>query len=125
MTQNKLTVKEAIEQGYQHFFYNSDGWQALKHLSDIEKGYKVDWSRDDIYIVEKEPKQVMSLSEGEIKDLIVDHLEGQYYDLTSNDDPNVVADAFGDFDFSDIEKKIDAVLEGITSYKSTDIKLIQ
>lgn len=120
----QLTVKEALEQGYENFFYNSDGWQNLKHLSDIKKGVEVDWKRDDIYIVEKQPKQAVSLSEGELKDLIVEHFESQYYDVTGDDDTNTISDTFSKVDFSPFEEIIGKILEGITSYHSTDIKLI-
>ena len=121
---NQLTVKEALEQGYENFFYNSDGWQGMKYIADIEKGYKVDWSRDDIFIVEKNPTQAISLSEGELKDLIVDHFDGQYYDVTNNDDSNVISDAFSGMDFNPFEDAIEKVLEGVTFYRPTDIKLI-
>lgn len=120
----QLTVKEAIDQGYESFFYNSDGWQGMKYLSDIEKGYEVDWSRDDIYIVEKEARQCISLAEDEIKDMVIDNLECSYYDATNNDDDNVIRDAFAKFDFKPFEEAISKVLEGITSYHSTDIKLV-
>lgn len=121
--QLQLTVQEALAQGYEHYFYNSDGWQAMKSLSDIGKGYEVDWSRNDIYIVEKKSEQVLSLGEGELKGMIVDQFESTYYDLTSNDDPNVINDAFSTFDFKPFEEAIDKVLEGITCYRATKIKL--
>jgi hypothetical protein len=125
MTTKQLTVKEALEQGYQHYFYNSDGWQAMKHISDIEKEPEsIDWSREDIYIVEKEPSQAVSLSEGELKELIIDHFDGQYYDITGSDDSNTVSDAFSDVDFSPFEKVIESVLEGLTTYRPTEIKLV-
>lgn len=121
----QLTVKEAIEQGYESFFYNSDGWQRMRHLIDIGKGETVDWTRDDIYIVEKHPAQCFSLSEDEIKDLILDELANQHDDATGSDDSyNTIKEAFADFDFKSIEDAIDKVLEGVTSYQSTDIKLV-
>ncbi len=120
-----LTVKEALEQGYESYFYNSDGWQAMKYISDIEKDPTlIDWSRDDIFLVEKEPRQAISLSEGELKDLIIDQLECQYMDVTGDDDTNTISDAFSGFDFKPFEEQVNKILEGITTYHTTEIKLI-
>lgn len=125
MNQKTLTVKQALEQGYESYFYNSDGWQGMKYISDILiEPDSIDWKRDDIFISEKQARQTMSLSEGELKDIIIDQLEGTYYDLTSDDDSSVINDAFSDFDFKTLEDAINKVLEGVTTYHSTDIKLI-
>lgn len=121
----QLTVKEALEQGYEHYFYGSDGWQSMKFISDIVKEPgSIDWNRGDIYIAEKESRQAIFLGEKELKDLIVEHFEGQYYDVTGDDDSNTVSDAFSKVDFEPFEKIIEGVLETLTSYHSTDIKLI-
>lgn len=122
----QLTVKEAIEQGYESYFYNSDGWQGMKYLNDILLDpTSIDWGRDDIYICSKEATQSISLSEGELKDLLVDHFECQYYDVTHDDDSlNTINDAFGKLDLKPFEDAIEKVLEDISSYTSTDIKLI-
>jgi len=124
--QKQLTVKEALEQGYVNFFYNSDGWQNMKYISDIGKEhYSVDWSRDDIYIVEKEAKQCISLSENELKEMILDQLECSHSDVTGSDDSyNTIQDAFSEFNWKPFEDAIEKILEGITAYRSTDIKLI-
>lgn len=98
----------------------------MRYISDIEKEpSSIDWGRDDIYIVEKEAKQAISLSEGELKDLIIDQLECQYMDVTGDDDTNTVSDAFSEFDFKPFEEQIERVLETIACYRSTEIKLIQ
>lgn len=129
MTQNEtpqqLTVKEALEQGYESYFYNSEGWQRMRYIGDIEKDPdSIDWKRDDIFIVEKTPRQAIFMSEGELKDLIVDHFEGQYHDVTSSDDYNTVTDAFSDMDFKPFEIAIEKILEELSTYHSTDIKLV-
>jgi hypothetical protein len=52
MTQEKtLTVKQALEQGYTHYVFNSDGFQSLKDIIHISDEY---FNRDDIRVVEKE-----------------------------------------------------------------------
>lgn len=124
-TTKQLTVKEALEQGYTYFFYNFDGWQCAKHLADIDKGYEVDWTRDDIFLASKEPVQSCSLSEGSLKEWIVDNIESQYSDETNDDDSyNTISEAFKDFDFKPFEDAISKVLETITHYRSTNIKLV-
>lgn len=121
-TQKQLTVKEALEQGYESYFYNSDGWQGMKYLSDIEKGISVDWNRDDIYIVEKHATQCIAMSEGQVREMILEQLECEHEDVTGSDDSvNIIQDAFKDFDFKTIEDAINNVLEGVTSYRSTNI----
>lgn len=115
----QLTVKDAIEQGYEHFVYNSDGYQSLKELTSND----IDWSRDDIYVVGKEPLHPKGLTANELADFIGDRLEADYYEITGSDS-NSVYDAIIEVDFSDIEMRINKALEKVNYYEATKIKLI-
>ena len=116
----ELTVKEALEQGYTHYVYNDDGYQSLKDIADTEL---INFNKEDIRIVCKEPQHPAGIDSKEIAELLADHLQCQYEDLV-NDDTNSVFDAIMELDFSDMENKIAEALEKINYYSATDIKLI-
>lgn len=98
----QLTVKEALDQGYQHYCFNKDGYQSLRDISDVDED---DLKRDDICIVNKEPENIGGISCDELKDLIGEHLQCQFDDLTG-DDTNSVYEAIKEVDFTDTENKI-------------------
>jgi len=121
---NQLTVKQALEEGYTHFVYASDGYQAIKGIEDVLKDEKaIDFSRDDIYIVSKEPFHPSAPDNEELKDLIAEHVWVNHHDNTG-DDTDAVFDAVKAIDFNDISERIQSALNGLNYYHQTNIKLV-
>lgn len=114
-----LTVKEAIEQGYKHYVYSNDGFQALKEIADDN----IDFSREDIFLVEKESYNPSGVSSKDLAELIADHLEENHCS-ESGDDTHQVYETIKELDFSDVEKRIDEALSLLTYYRASDIKLV-
>jgi hypothetical protein len=116
-----LTVKQALEQGYTHYVFNSDGFQSLKdivHISDE------DFNRDDIRVVEKESYHPYGISSKDIAELLADHLESNNGENTG-DDTSQVYDTIMELDFTEAENKITEALSAINYYRASKIKLIR
>lgn len=115
----EMTVKQALEEGYEYYVYDSDGWQALNYISDNE----MDFERSDIVLVKKETVSPAGIDSKAIAELIAEHLEVNHSDDTG-DDTEQVYDIIKKLDFSDVEKQIDEALNAIKYYTSSGIKLI-
>lgn len=115
----ELTVKEALEQEYVYYVYNSDGYQALKYISDME----MDFNRDDIRLVNKEPYAPCGMDSKNIAETLAEIIEQNHIEDTG-DDTEQVYDAIMGIDFSGTQKLIDEALSKINYYIATDIKLI-
>lgn len=120
-TIKQLTVKEALEQGYESFVYDSDGYQSIKPI-DIED---INWSRDDISLVEKESFSPIGLEEDILKEMIIESIWNNHYENTG-DDTNAIEDSLKplNLDLSKIKLQIDEALSELKYYKSSGIKLI-
>lgn len=116
----QLTVKEALEQGYEKFVYNSDGFQSLKDIANVEN---IDFEREDIRIVGLDAQHPSGISSKDLAELVAEQLQCQYNDDVSNDTDSVY-DAIKELDFSDMENKISEALNGINYYSATNIKLV-
>lgn len=119
MEQEKITYQEAIAQGYEHYVYNNDGYQSLKDISDVES---IDFNREDLRLVNKEPYHPSGISSKDIAELLAEHLECNHSG-ESGDDTEAVYDAIKALDFSEAEAKISEALSGLVYYRATDIKL--
>ncbi|WDO13080.1 hypothetical protein MH928_17375 [Flavobacterium sp. WW92] len=115
----ELTVKEALEQGYTKYVYDSDGFQRLSDILDDE----IDFSRNDISLVEKVGYNPAGMDSKEIAELLADHIESNHVS-ESGDDTNTVYDAIKELDFSEAEMKITETLSSLFYYRSSGIKLI-
>lgn len=118
MTQ-QLTVKEALEQGYEYYVYNDDGYQALNHISYME----MDFKRDDISIVNKDSYHPLGLDAKSIAELLAETINYNHA-CDSGDDTEQVYNAIMDIDFSDVEQRISEALSKLHYYRSSNIKLI-
>ena len=116
----QLTVKEALEQGYVHYVYNTDGYQSLKFISDVDD---INFDRDDVFVVGKEPQTPAGINSKDLAEMIAEHLQEQFESETS-DDTNSVYDAIKELDFTDMENKIAEALSGVYYYSATKIKLV-
>lgn len=115
----ELTVKEALEQEYVYYVYNSDGYQALKDISDME----MDFNRDDIRLVNKDSYAPCGMDSKNIAETLAEIIE-ESHSFDSGDDTNQVYDAIMEIDFSDAEKLINEALSKLKYYRAADIKLI-
>lgn len=115
----QLTVKEALEQGYEYYVYDSDGWQALKDISDME----MDFDRDDLVLVGKEPKHPFGLDARYIAETLAEIISINYADESGFDGDDVY-DAIKELDLTETENAINNTLSKINHYRSAGIKLI-
>ncbi len=114
-----LTVKQALEQGYEYYVYDSDGWQSLKDISDME----MDFDRDDLVLVNKDPQHPFGLNAKYIAETLAEIISVNYSDETGCDTDDVY-DAIKDLDLSETEKTINEALSKINHYRSSGIKLV-
>lgn len=115
----ELTVKQALEKGYEYYVYDSDGWQSLKDISDME----MDFDRDDLVLVEKEARHPFGLDAKYIAETLAEIISVNYSDETGCDTDDVY-DAVKDLDLSGTEEIINEALSKINHYRSSGIKLI-
>lgn len=120
---NQLTVKQALEEGYTHFVYANDGYQAIKSIEEYSKSGDIDFTREDIRLVDKTPFHPTGLSNDAIQDLLADTVAVNHHDYTG-DDTDAVFDAIKEIDFSDVEERIQVALNGLNYYHQTNIKLV-
>lgn len=115
----QLTVKEALEQGYEYYVYDDDGYQALKHISDMD----MDFTRDDISIINKDSYSPAGLDAKSIAETLAEIINDAHV-WDSGDDTDQVYDAIIAIDFRDVEERIDQALGKLIYYRSSDIKLV-
>lgn len=114
-----MTKQQAIEQGYTHFIYEKgNSFQRLQSLTQDEI-----WYIKNPVLVEKEASSPY-FDEENIKDVVANELDGQYYDETKDDDSGVY-DLIMGVDFSHITKAINEKLESVKYYSSSGIKLVE
>lgn len=118
-----LTIEQALQQGYTHFVYASDGYQAIKSIEEYSRSGDIDFTREDIRLVDKTPFHPTGLSNEVIQDLLADTVAVNHHDDTG-DDTDAVFDAIKEIDFSDVEERIQVALNGLNYYKQVDIKLV-
>lgn len=116
----QLTVKEAIEQGYQWYVYASDGYQSLKEITDDD----IDWDRDDIWLVDKEPIHCPVPKAKDIAELLADQIASDWGSETG-DDTDDVYDAVMACDFTETVKMLEQALVKKVYYHQSKIKLVK
>lgn len=117
--QTHLTVAQAIEQGYTHWIYSSDGFQGLMTVADIER----DHFHKEIELIEKEPYHPAGLSEDDIIEHIADMIEEKHQE-ESGDDTLSVYNAIKELKCPELVELINRKLQGLNYYKSSGIILI-
>jgi len=118
----KLTVKEALEQGYTKVGTKTNDWQSLVDLEDIKD---FDSRETTFYLADKKSNSP-STSVEDIKELLVEHISVNHSDETG-DDTDDVYDLLNAIELSEFEplvEKINKVLEAKTYHWLTDIQLI-
>lgn len=119
MTPTELTVKEAIEQGYTHFGYDTGDFQHLSRLEDVSKE---DFDGHfDIVLADKEAYYITTTAD-RIMSAVSDDIccQDDY-----KDDTGTVEDALKEMDgWGDFADKINAKLKEHPYWHLTKIKLL-
>lgn len=121
---DKLTLKEALEQGYESYLYEGEQFQSLQDLAFITDE---DFLKGKIELVNKEPYSPSSgMDAASIIDMLAEQIWENHHD-ESGDDTDCVPDAIRELSnelFEPILKAIDDKLSTLHYYKSSGIELI-
>lgn len=115
----KLTVKEAIEQGFEYAGKKDTGWQNYDELTDL---HPIDVESGNYYLASKE-KTHPFIDEKSLLELITEDIDCRFCDETGCDD-STVSDALHGLDLTSLVKEINERLSVIWSSTLTDIELI-
>lgn len=122
MENTKLTLQQAIEQGYEYFIYPSDGYQALSSLTDYSED-EIKWDKNPT-LCKKEPQHPAGMDAEELKDHLADLIADNHASETGCD-TDCVSDAIKEIDFTEIAEKIQEKLNGINFYWQSEIELVK
>lgn len=117
----KLTVKEAIEQGYTHFGFAD---QEFQHLLSIATDLNVSTFKKKVCLFGKEPSSCASISREEIADMLADHMSSSVGEDTGDDDTDDIYDIIIKLDFGPCAEMINSALSHKKYYSLTKIELI-
>lgn len=115
----KITIKEALAQGYEHAGRNTGGFQRYSQIKELQENELLE---EEWFVVDKE-KNHPGIDAESLKDLIVNHIDGDWYDRTHDDD-STIPDALHDLDATAWADEINKSLEVIWSSKLTKIQLV-
>jgi len=114
----KLTVKEALEQGYVYCGQKTNDWQSLTFIKDLDS---TDFE-NELVLYSKESSSP-TITADSLKDLIADHMESDWGSDTG-DDTNQVYEKAITLDYAPFAEMINNAMSGIQSYAQTEIQLI-
>ncbi|MBP1165082.1 hypothetical protein JOE44_001966 [Chryseobacterium sp. PvR013] len=117
---SRLTIQQAIDQGYEYFVYPADGYQALKSLSDYAEN-EINWENNPT-LCNKEPQHPAGMNAEELRDHLADVISDNHASETGCD-TDCVFDAIKEIDFTDIAEKIQDKLNGINFFWQSEIAL--
>lgn len=120
----KLTIEQAIEQGYTKFLYAEDGFQAPKDLSGINDD---DFIRKPQLVKKELYTLPVYIDAEQLRDMIAEQCWEQHHD-ESGDDTDTVNDAITEMPLEIFEPVIAALKEKMATlsyYKSSGIELVQ
>lgn len=118
----KLTVKEALAQGYTKCGFDQTDWQTVMEIEDMSA---VDFETPiltKIVVFSKESTHP-DVSEERLKEIVADNVNDSWEDETG-DDTNKVYDTIMSVDFSSIHKLLNDALSSHQCWFATDIELI-
>ncbi len=118
----KLTILEAIKQGYEYFVYPYDGYQTIKKLIDYSEE-EIDWNKKPT-LCNKEPKHPYGMSAEELQEHLADVISDNHASNTGCDTDDVY-DAIKEIDFTEISEKIKEKLSHIDFYWQSEIELLK
>lgn len=121
--QPKLTVKEALEQGYTKCGYELAEWQTLLEVSDFANPaeFEEHWNKKMVLFSKNEYHP--SIDADTIKELLAEHIAINHADETGDDTDNV-EDSIKELDFEPTAKLINEKLQSVSYWTATNIQLI-
>ena len=124
MENQKLTLQQALEQGYTHFFYKGEGYQAMNELSQVTDE---DFKRG-LELVNKETETISSYVTAEdIREFIAETSEERHSDETGSDTetcyPLLIDIPIETF--NPIMEVINEAMKSISYYKGSGIELVK
>lgn len=118
----KLTIKEALEQGYTKVGVETSGWQHLYEISDLTD---VDFEDGQKYfLADKEAKYHLRNSK-DLAEMIADRISDDYAEETGCDDVNDILEAIKSIDFSSVCQKINYIMSDYPYWYLTKIELVK
>jgi hypothetical protein len=121
--QQKLTVKEALEQGYTKCGEELQEWQSLYEVSDFSNPAEFEEHYNRKMVLFSKDAYHPSIDADTIKDLLAEHIACNHAD-ESGDDTENVEDSVRELDFEATAKMINDKLQSVDYWKATDIELI-
>jgi len=118
----KLTVKEALEQGYTKCGFDQTDWQTVMEISDM-KSCDFETPMLSKLVVFSKESTCPDVSEQRLKEIIADQVSDNWSDETG-DDTSSVFDKIMSVDFSEIHEKLTNALSEYQCWFATDIELI-
>jgi hypothetical protein len=118
----ELTIKEAIEQGYEKYGFLDKEWQTTNELSDLDPNDDKE-NFEDIVLFEKNSSQP-TIDDETIANMLADYIADQDSHDCGRDDDSVYKTVAA-MDFKDIAAKINKELEQHEYWMITDIKLVR
>jgi hypothetical protein len=117
----KLTIAQALEQGYTKVGTDASGWQ---HLHDIEDLSSVDFESKTKYFLADKEAQYHLRETKDLAEMIADRISDDYADETGCDDVNDILEQIKALDFSSINQKINYVMTQHPYWHLTKIELV-
>lgn len=119
----KLTVKEALEQGFTKCGYEAQEWQSLWDVIDFSNSQEFDEHYNRKMVLFSKDAYHPSIDADTIKDLLAEHIACNHAD-ESGDDTDNVEDSVRDLDFESTAKMINDRLQSVDYWKATNIQLV-
>ncbi|PRP68126.1 hypothetical protein [Nonlabens agnitus] len=114
----KLTIKQALKEGYTHCGSPSKEWQSLHKVEELTIA---DFDHQTFVLASKIPK-TFTFSNDQIKELLIDVISDNEAEESGRDDDNVY-EALKELDCTDISNQVDAILKKHCYWTLTDIEL--
>ena len=117
----KLTLKEALEQGYTKCGTDASGWQHLYELSDLSSA---DFEGNTKYFLADKEAQYHLRNTNDLSEMIADRISDDYADETGCDDVNDILEEIKKIDFSSVCRRINNVMTRHPYWMLTKIQLV-
>lgn len=113
---NKMTVKEALNNGYTKCGIEGEQWQTLMNVEEV------DFEQDKVIVLAGIEEEQPTITDVDFKELIGDYLNDP--DNCGGRDDDEIYDAVEEMDFSKIVDKINFKMKDFGFRMMTDIVLI-
>jgi len=120
MENKKLSIKQALEQGYEFCGWANETYQRLKKIEDLDDSDFLPVDNDYLVLAEKEPFYAAVDAEG-----LIEYCHDQYHDQTNDDDYDDSDDSIKELilDFKELATKVNEKLKSKPHWRLTKIQL--